>query len=215
MEEFLDTLWFRIEVLIHYLRSFLDFLFGPLNFLGPVLAISTMALITVALTKYFTKKFKTKRYRELKKEFVHWYNVRQEATRCEDYEKGKLLAKNIDSAKLNKVYYDLFLEGLLNNVLTMYLPILLLLTYVNETYKSAHLLKLFGREYIFRFWSLDGDTFSVGAAFWFVLSLLLIYMCWFIVEKIYVKFVVEKRNKRVPYWGGAKRHFYEQYRDAG
>lgn len=214
MEEFLDTLWFRIEVLIHYLRSFLDFLFGPLNSLGPAVAIATMALITVAVTKYFTKKFKTKRYRKLKKEFVHWYNVRQEATRCEDYEKGKFLAKNIDSAKLNKVYYDLFLEGLLNNILTMYLPILLVLAYVNETYNSAHLLKLFGRDYIFRLWSFNGDPLAVGAAFWFVLSLLLIYLCWFVVEKIYGKFVVGKRNKGVPYWA-AKSQFYEQYPDPG
>ena len=214
MEEFLDTLWFRLEVFIDYLRSFLDLLFGPLNALGPAVAITTMALITVAVTKYFTKKFKTKRYRELKKEFVHWYNVRQEATRCEDYEKGKLLAKNIDSAKLNKAYYDFFLEGLLNNVLTMYLPILLVLAYINETYKSAHLLKLFGRDYILRLWSFSGDTLAVGAAFWFVLSLLLIYLCWFIVEKIYGKFAVKKRSKRVPYWG-AKSHFYEQYPDAG
>jgi hypothetical protein len=213
MVECLDTLWFRIEVFIHYLRSFLDFLFGPLNSLGPAIAIATMALITVAATKYLSKKFKTKRYSELKKEFVHWYNVRQEATRCEDYEKGKLLAKNIDSAKLNKAYYDLFLEGLLNNVLTMYLPILLVLAYVNETYKSAHLLKLFGRDYIFRLWSFNGDTLAVGAAFWFVLSLLLIYLCWFIVEKIYGKFVGEKRSKRIRYWG-AKSHFYEQYPDA-
>ena len=195
MEEFLDTVWFRIEVFIDYLRSFLDFLFGPLNSLGPAVAITTMALITVAVTKYLTKKFQTKRYIELKKEFVHWYNVRQEATRCEDYEKGKLLAKNIDSAKLNKAYYDFFLEGLLNNVLTMYLPILLVLAYVNETYKSAHLLKLFGREYILRLWSFNGDTLAVGAAFWFVLSLVLIYLCWFIGEKIYGKFLGEKRSK--------------------
>ena len=213
MEEFLDTLWFRIEVFIDYLRSFLDFLFGPLNSLGPAVAIATMALITVAVTKYFTKKFKTKRYRKLKKEFVHWYNVRQEATRCEDYEKGKLLAKNIDSAKLNKVYYDFFLEGLLNNVLIMYLPILLVLAYVNETYKSTHLLKLFGRDYILRLWSFRGDTLAVGAAFWFVLCLLLIYLCWFIVEKIYGKFVGEKRSTRVGY-GGTKSHFSEQYPDA-
>jgi hypothetical protein len=214
MEEFFDTLWFRIEFLIHYLRSFLDFLFGPLNSLGPAVAIATMALMTVAVTKYSTKKFKTKRYRKLKKKFVHWYHVRQEATRCEDYEKGKLLAKNIDSAKLNKVYYDFFLEGLLNSVLTMYLPILLVLAYVNETYKSAHLLKLSGRDYIFRLWSFNGDTLEVGAAFWFVLSLLLIYLCWFLVEKMYGKFVGERRSKRVPYWE-AESHLYEQYPDAG
>ena len=34
--------------------------------------------------------------------------------------------------------------------MTKYLPILLLLAYVNETYRPANLLKLFGREYVFR-----------------------------------------------------------------
>jgi hypothetical protein len=214
MEEFLDALWFKIEILIHHLKEIVDFILSPLNSLGPTIAIATTALITVLATKYFTKKFKTKRYKELKKDFVHWYNVRLEATRCEDYKKGRLLAKSIDSAKLNKVYYDLFLEGLLNNVLTMYLPILLLLAYVNESYKTSNLVKLCGREYIFRLRSFNGDTLEVGAAFWFVLSILLVYLCWFIVEKLYVKFVAEERKKPEPY-AREGNHFYEQYHDAG
>jgi hypothetical protein len=86
----------------------------------------------------------------------------------------------------------------------MYLPILLVLAYVNETYKSAHLLKLSGRDYILRLWTFHGDTLAVGAAFWFVLSLVLIYLCWFIGERIYGKLVVGKRNKRVPYLGSEK-----------
>ena len=46
------------------------------------------------------------------------------------------------------------------------------------------------------------------------LSLLLIYPCWFVVEKIYGKFVVGKGNKGVPYWA-EKSQFYEQYPDPG
>ena len=38
-------------------------------------------------------------------------NLRQEAMACEDREKGKALARNIDQAQLNKAYYDYFFEG--------------------------------------------------------------------------------------------------------
>jgi hypothetical protein len=211
MEEFLDTLWFKIEVSIHYLRGFLDVLFSPLNSLGPAVAIATIALITVTVTKYFTKKFKTKRYRHLREQFVHWYNVRQEAIKCEDYEKGKLLAKHIDQAKLNRVYYDYFLEGLLNNILTMYLPILLLLAYVNEAYSTNNLLKFFGREYVVKLRNFGGEQIAIGAAFWFVLSLVLIYLSWFIVKKIYS---TAKKVKPDSYFS-ASRNPLEGYRDAG
>lgn len=211
MEELLDTLWFKIEVSIHYLRGFLDVLFSPLNSLGPAVAIATIALITVIITKYFTKKFKTKRYRELREQFVHWYNVRQEAIKCEEYEKGKLLAKHIDQAKLNRVYYDYFLEGLLNNILTMYLPILLLLAYVNEAYSTSNLLKLFGREYVVKLRNFGGEQIAIGAAFWFVVSLVLIYLGWFLVKKLYS---TAKKTKPDSYFS-ASRNRLEGYRDAG
>ncbi|MEJ2430573.1 MAG: hypothetical protein P8075_16895 [Deltaproteobacteria bacterium] len=213
MEEFLDTLWFKIEVSIHYLRGFLDVLFTPLNSLGPAVAIATIALITVIITKYFTKKFKTKRYRELREKFVHWYNVRQEAIKCEDYEKGKLLAKHIDEAKLNRVYYDYFLEGLLNNILTMYLPILLLLAYVNEAYSTSNLLKLFGRDYIFKLQNFGGEQFAVGAAFWFVLSILLVHLGWFIVKRMHSTITARKTKADTHYTPSA--HPLEGYHDAG
>ncbi len=183
MEELLDSLWFKIEILIRYLGSLLDFVFSPLNNLGPAFAVSSIAFITVVIAKYFTKKFKSKRYRELEKQFVHWYQIRQEAQRCDDPEKAKLLISNIDQAKLNRVYYDYFLEGFLNNMLTMYLPILLLLAYVNEAYSSDKLVKRFGREYIFRINIANGEAIVVGATFWFIVSVLLVYLAWYVLGK--------------------------------
>ncbi len=185
MDQFFDTLWLKIEVLIHYGRSLLDFLFAPLNHLGPVIAISAIALLTVTITKYLTKKFRTKRYQELREEFLHWFDLRKEAQKCEDPEKARLLAKNIDQARLNKAYYDYFFEGLLNNCLTRYLPILLLLAYVNETYRSSNLLRLFGRDYVFRFGNFDGKPLVIGAVFWFVISIFLSYLGWSLIGKIY------------------------------
>jgi len=184
MEEFLDSLWLKIEVLVHYMKLFLDYVFAPLNYLGPVLAISTIALITVAITKYLTKIYKTERYKELQKQFVHWYNLRQEALKCEDPDKAKLLAKNIDRAKLNKVYYDYFFEGFLISLVTRFLPILLFLAYVNDAYKADNLLRLFGREFVFTFKGFNGDAVVAGAAFWFVVSILLVYVGWFIIGRI-------------------------------
>jgi uncharacterized membrane protein (DUF106 family) len=194
MEDFLDNLWLKILVLIGYIKTFLDLAFGPLNSLGPAIAIFIIALVTVIITKILTKAFVTKRYKELKKNFEHWYNVRQEAVKCEDREKAKLLAKNIDQAKLNKAYYDYFFEGFLIRLMTRLLPIFIFLAYVNEAYKASNLLKLFGREYVFKFGSYNGEDIIVGAVFWFVVSLFLVYLGWFIVRRIFRTYVTDKKQ---------------------
>jgi uncharacterized membrane protein (DUF106 family) len=187
MEEFLDILWLKIVVGVQFVKHLLDVVFGPLNALGPAAAIAAIALITVVITKILSKSFKTRRYKELRKQFEYWFSVRQEAQKCEDPAKAKLLAKNIDQAKLNKLYYDYFFEGLLNNLATKYLPVFIMLAYVNEAYRSSNLSKLFGRDYIFKFGGDQGQPMSIGSVFWFVLSLFLIYLGWYIIKKIYVR----------------------------
>ncbi len=188
MEDVFDIVWLKILVLIHTFVKGLDFIFAPLNPLGPAVVILVIVLLTVAATKFLSKIYKTKRYLKLQKEFQYWYNLRNEALTCKDPEKGKALAKNIDQAKLNKVYYDFFFEGLLNSIPTKYLPILIMIAYVNEAFKSEKLLKIFGKEYIFKFINIDGNVIKIGAVFWFVLSMLLVYQVWFVFEKLYFKF---------------------------
>lgn len=194
MEDALDTVWFKIVAAVHYIRAFLDIIFAPLNSLGPTFAIFVIAFLTVLITKFLTKHFKTKRYKKLQKEFVYYYNLRQEALKCEDREKGKLLAKNIDQAELNKVYYNYFLEAFLNSLLTKYLPIFSFLAYVNESYSPKNLMKLFGREYVFKFSSFGGEEIYVGAAFWFIISILLVYLGWAMARKIFSKYRAEKKT---------------------
>ena len=187
MEDALDTLWLKIVAGVHYIKTFLDIIFAPLNALGPIFAIFIIALVTVLIAKFLTKHFKTERYKKLQKEFVHYYNLRQEALKCEDREKGKLLAKNIDQAELNKVYYNYFFEGFLNGLLTKYLPIFSFLAYVNEAYRPKNLLKLFGREYVFKFGHAGGEGIYVGALFWFILSIVMIYLGWFLIRRLLTK----------------------------
>ena len=191
MEEFLDILWLKIVVGVQFSKHILDVIFGPLNALGPAVAIATIALITVAITKILSKKFKTQRYKELRKQFEYWLGIRQEAQKCKDPDKARLLAQNIDQAKLNKLYYDYFFEGLLNNLATVYLPIFILLAYINEAYRSSNLAKLFGRDYIFKFGGDPGQPMLIGAVFWFVLSLFLIYLAWYIAKKIYARYAAQ------------------------
>ena len=195
MEDLLDSLWLKILVLVHYLKTFLDLIFAPLNSLGPAFAIFTIAFVTVIITKILTKTFITKRYKELKKEFEYWYNMRQEALKCEDPEKAKLLARNIDQAKLNKAYYDYFLEGFLIRLMTRFLPIFSFLGYVNEAYKASNLVKLFGRDYVLKFRSYNGEEIFIGAVFWFVISIFLVYLGWFIIRKIWSRYLTEKKVK--------------------
>jgi len=187
MEDALDTLWFKIVAAIQYLKAFLDVIFAPLNALGPAFAIFIIALITVLIAKLLTKYFKTKRYKQLQKEFVYYYNLRQEALKCEDREKGKLLAKNIDQAELNKVYYNYFFEAFLNGLLTKYLPIFSFLAYVNEAYSPKNLLKLFGREYVLNLSLFGREDVYLGGIFCFILSIVIIYLGWFLIRRLLIK----------------------------
>ena len=188
MEDVLDIIWLKILILIHAFVKGLDFIFTPLNPLGPAVVILVIVLLTVASTKFLSKIYKTKRYLKLQKEFQYWYNLRNEALTCKDPEKGKALAKNIDQAKLNKVYYDFFFEGFLNSIPTKYLPVLIMLAYVNEAFKPDKLLENFGREYIFKFANFDGNVVKIGAVLWFVVSMLLVYLAWFVIGKLYSKY---------------------------
>ncbi len=192
MDDFLDTVWLKILDFFNYLATLLDTIFTPLNYLGPAFAIFAIAFLTVAITKILTSTIKTKRYEELQKQFVHWFDLRKEALKCEDREEGKRLARNIDKGKLNRVYYNYFFEGFLLSIATKYLPILFLLVYINEAYKSSNLLKLFGREYVFKFDRSSGEPVIIGAVFWFIISILFIYLSWFVIKKLYLKFMSGK-----------------------
>ncbi|HDM75698.1 MAG TPA: hypothetical protein ENG51_04420 [Deltaproteobacteria bacterium] len=184
MDEFLDYLWIKILMIIKYITAFLDALFSPLNAVGPGFAIFVIVCITFAMARFFSR-YKTKRLIRLEKEFIHWYNLRQEAMKCEDYEKGKLLAKNVDQAKLNRVYYDYFFERFMVTLLTKYLPIFSMLAYVNEAYKPDNLLKMIGKTYIYKFGKYHGKPIEAGAVFVFFVAYLIVSSGWFVLKFIY------------------------------
>lgn len=179
MEQFMHTAWLQIEALINHGRHLLDMVFGLLNFAGPAAAIFAVAFCAVLVTKFLGRTVKTKRYAQLRREFEYWRGIRREAARAEDPQKAKLLARNIDQAKLNKAYYDYFFEGLLLRLVTGLLPVLIFLAYVNEAYRPGRLLVLFGREYVFRLSWFGGREILVGAGFWFIMALVLIHLGWF------------------------------------
>jgi uncharacterized membrane protein (DUF106 family) len=183
MDDFLDIVWSKIVVGVGHAYAFVNQLFAPLEVMGPLPVIILLVVITVCLTKVLSRVYTTRRYETLKKEFKHYYNLRQEALACEDREKGKLLAKNIDQGKLNKVYYDYFFEGLLKNILTIYLPCLIVAAYVNEAYKADNLMAKFGRPYVFQWGSSHGEPTVMGALFCYVLLLLTAYFCWYLAGK--------------------------------
>ncbi len=182
MEEIFNIAWEYIYSLILTGVAILDFLLSYLHFLGPVPVIILLAGITVALTKLLKKYIKTKRLVTLEKDFQHWLGVREEAMRCEDREKGKLLARNIDKAQLNRAYYDYFLEGLLLGFATFYLPVISMAAYINEAYRSERLTELFGRSYILKFG--DSEPVFIGALFCFLFSVVFIIFSIFIIKWI-------------------------------
>ncbi len=185
MDAFLDYLWLKILVIVHHIKLFLDLIFSPLNSVGPGFAIFVIVCITFAMARFFSR-YKTKRLVKLEKEFVYWYNLRQEAIKCcDDYEKGKLLAKNVDQARLNRVYYDYFFERFMVTLITKYLPIFSMLAYVNEAYKPDNLLKMVGRTYIYKFGKYHGKPIEAGAVFIFFVAYLVVSVGWFLIKFIY------------------------------
>lgn len=188
MEAFLDILWIKIAAAAGWVSALLDSLFRPLDaFLGPAAAIFLVALLTVIVARFLSKACKTRRYRQLRAEFQHWYQIRQAALRLKDTdpETARVLARNIDQGKLNKVYYDYFFEGFMLSLATRYLPFFIFCAYVNEAYRPEALLARFGRDYLLRFGSPDGSPLQIGAVLWFVVAVLLINILWWALRRAF------------------------------
>ncbi len=185
MEYYLNIVWDYLYGAVLVFASRLDLLLTPIHtHLGPAAVIFLLALATVCITKFMGRTFRTKRHVKLEKEFHYWLSVREEALQCEDLEKGKRLARNIDQAKLNKSYYDYFFEGLLLSLANTYFPVLLVLSYVNRFYRPDRLLELTGREYLFQFGNASGEPVLVGSLFFYLCVLFTTYLGWSLAKKV-------------------------------
>ena len=184
MEAFLDIVWEKLYGIILFVAGGLDTLLSPLHSLiGPAGVIILLALITVCSTKFLGKNCRTKRHIKLEEDFYHWLGVREEAMRCEDREKGSRMARNIDQAKLNRCYYDYFLEGLLLSLATMYLPILMMMSYVNTFYRPERLMALTSKEHIMQLGSSNNEPLLIGSIFFYFVSLMSFYLTWALLKK--------------------------------
>ena len=184
MERILDIAWEYIYATILTIAGIVDSLLAPiLSVAGPAFVLILLALLTVFCTKFLGKKCRTKRHIKLEENFYHWLGVREEAMRCEDREKGRRMAINIDKAKLNRCYYDYFLEGFLLSLATMYLPILMVVSYINSFFRPEKLVELTGRDYILAIGSSNGEPLLIGSIFCYFVSLVSLYLGWALVKK--------------------------------
>ncbi len=191
MEHFLDIVWEFLYGAILAFAGMVDSLLSPLLAVtGPAFILVLLAFLTVCCTKFLGKTCRTKRHVELEKDFYHWLEIREEAMRCEDREIGSRMARNIDQAKLNRCYYDYFLEGLLLSFATMYLPILMVMSYVNTFFRPERLIELTGTEYIMQFGSSNAEPILIGSIFFYFMSLMSFYIAWAILKK-----VMERRRR--------------------
>lgn len=171
MDAYMDKTWEYIELVIYRIVFQVDQGISFFEFMGAPLVIFLMALGVVFLTRFLSKHCITKRYRALKTNFEHWQSVRQEALNHPDPEKGKRLARNIDQAELNKAYYDYFFEGMLKNIVSNVLPVLLTAAYIIKIYTPEALMQRFGYAYVFNV-SFGATRIEVSSLFWYVISIL-------------------------------------------
>ncbi|MFO7748951.1 MAG: hypothetical protein R6V54_02535 [Desulfobacteraceae bacterium] len=194
MDYYLDKVWGSIHGFLHQVVAFLDHLFSPLEVFGPGAVIFLLAFLTVGVTRITTRFYVTGRYARLKNEFEHWKSVRDEAGKLPDREKGKRLARNIDQAELNRVYYDFFFEGLLKNFITNVIPILLMAAHVTTVYPPKTLLDRFGEEWVFSF-SLGGlFSMNISSLFWYIISLLVSFAVFALLKRGVLKKDAEKES---------------------
>lgn len=189
MDYYLDIAWEKIALGLKLAGEQCFALIQNFHFLGPVALICMLAVFTLLITKTLNRFIITKRYQELEKEYYHWYHLRQEALRWDDTEKGKILARNIDQAELNRAYYDYFFEGLLLGIIRKIVPIFFIFAFINEYYKPEHLVQMFGKGYVLRMGTLSGEPLFVGAPFWYFLCLVTCYLLWplakWLIKKVY------------------------------
>ncbi len=184
METFLDRAWEYIAAGFVWLGNMLFDLIAPLHFLGPVVVISLLALSTVILTKILQPYIMTRRYKELERQFHYWYQLRAETMKIEDQTVGRRMARNIDQAELNRVYYDYFFEGLMLGLAGKVIPIFFMFGFVNEFYKPEQMRLYFGREYVVAIPTTGSEPLLAGPVFWYVLSILVSYVLWSVVSRI-------------------------------
>ncbi len=182
MDALLDTLWDQILILSLKTATLIDTLLAPLTPLGPVAIIFLLALTAAGVSALLGATYTTQRHRRLEKEFKYWFDLRQEATRHPETDKGRAMAKNIDQAKLNRAYYDYFFEGLMKSLLTTWLPIFLILAYVNLSYNPGALDKKFGSQTLFVV-----GTLEASAVFWYVVSLVVSFVLVALAKHLYKK----------------------------
>ncbi len=187
MEDLLDALWFKIAAFFQLLAEGLFQILAPLHALGPIFVITMIGITTVMFTKLMNRLIITKRYVELEKNFKYWLNLRQEAMKCEDREKAKRLARNIDQAQLNRAYYDYFFEGLMLGLIRKVIPIFFMFAFINEYYRTEELTRLFNKGYLFTIPTTSGEPLLVGAVFYYFIVLLCCYITWAIGKRLIKK----------------------------
>lgn len=197
MDAVLDVIWEYMAAGFQSLAETFYSILQNLHFLGPLVLITLLALGTVGITKLLSRWIITKRYTELEKNFKYWVAIRDEAMKCEDREKGKRMARNIDQAELNKAYYDYFFEGFMLGIVRKIVPIFFMFAFINEFYRSERLLEIFGREYVLKLASTSGEPVLIGAVFWYLISLLLGYLTWFFVGRAFRRIKTESKPQPV------------------
>lgn len=191
MNEILDQTWAYVEFFLNQTVQILEKAIFPLEVFGPGSVIFLAALAVMLFTRFASRVYVTKRYLMLKKQFQHWQNVREQALTHPDPHKAKALARNIDQAELNRAYYDYFFEGMLKNLVTTILPILLTAAFISKIYTPTGLMQKFGDKWVFSL-SMGKTMINASSLFWFVISLMICFALYATIKGIMIK----KRNHK-------------------
>jgi uncharacterized membrane protein (DUF106 family) len=176
--ELTDQLWFKIAPIFSWISESLGVIFYPFMLLGPILGIACIAAVTYGATKTIAKLYKPARLKRLQNEFKKLEEMRKEAHRIGD----KQVCKGLDD-EMDKIYFDMLWASIIRGGITVSIPIMAMLCWVWSYFSPERLQALYGRSYVIKLPFKVGIYDYMGAAIWFLISLVLLWCSYTIIYR--------------------------------
>lgn len=169
--EFTDELWLKVQPAFTWLSEKMGDIASPLMLLGPAVGIFLLALLTYTLIKVLSRLYKPDAEQKLNEEFTRLQKRRNEAKQMG----AKEVVKGFDQ-QLDEIYFERLRASVLRGAAVHTIPMLTMLCWVYSYYTPDKLKAMFGNPHVIELPFKLGKYDYIGAAFWFFLSLVIIWI---------------------------------------
>ncbi|MBW1666569.1 MAG: hypothetical protein JRI79_08670 [Deltaproteobacteria bacterium] len=165
-----DRLWLRIAPLFSTASSLLGAAFSPFMLLGPELGIASIAALTYIVTRILSRLYSPRAIEKLQEEFNKLKEMREEAAS----HGAKEVCKGLDD-EMDKIYFEQMRVSIVRGSAVHSIPMLAMLCWVWSYFSPETLQRMYGKPYVVKLPFTIGIYDHIGAGFWFVICLGLVW----------------------------------------